>query len=89
MKTKRYLQMVYVQSLVQSCIPALYTEAVRKHQPHASETHTDEHQLAHQQTLIQRRSQPRSPALLLCQPFYRLAELPIIGPYYHRLKPQG
>ena len=52
MKTKRYLQMVYVQSLVQSCIPALYTEAVRKHQPHASGIHTAEHQLAHYQTLI-------------------------------------
>ena len=52
MKTKRYLQMVYVQSLVQSCIPALYTEAVRKHQSHASGIHTAEHQLAHYQTLI-------------------------------------
>ena len=67
MKTKRYLQMVYVQSLVQSCIPVPYTEAVRKHQPHASEIHTAEHQLAHQQTLIQRRSHHRS--LLLCQSF--------------------
>ena len=47
MKTKSYLQMVYVQSLVQSGIPILYTEAVRKHQPHASGIHTAEHQLAH------------------------------------------
>ena len=39
--------MVYLQSLVQSGIPILHTEAVRKHQPHASENHTDEHQLAH------------------------------------------
>ena len=52
MKTKRYLQMVYVQSLVQRCIPVLYTEAVRKHQPYASGIHTAEHQLAHYQTLI-------------------------------------
>ena len=59
MRTKRYLQMVYVQLIVQSCILCHYTEAMHR-LPHASEIARAEDNLAHQQTLMQRHSHHRS-----------------------------
>ena len=90
-KKKDLQKTVYVQSIVQCHTLCPYTETAHKYYPHSPKVNREEHTYIRSSPT---NSHPRSTQYRSLNNNYhanhfKVAELPLIGPYHHRLTAQG